>query len=79
MKRAVVILAVVSLSGCTLVGLGTGRFHARSANEDARERGEKNHTSVGASMAVGAGIGLLLDAALVGFVALSLSEGTFGH
>jgi len=61
---------VISLSGCSLLGLGFGGAYAQSQNSDPRvERGE-----VGKSMALGGLIGLGVDAAIFA-LAVSSSSG----
>ena len=68
------------LSGCfSHLGLGAGAVVAGSRNADpAVEQGYAPRTSVGKSMALGAGIGLVVD---IGLAALTLSQGpsSFGH
>lgn len=71
----------VSLSGCfSHLGLGFGAVVANGRNSDpAVEQGYEPRTSVGKSMALGAGIGLLVD---IGLAALTLGQaggGSFGH
>ena len=67
----------LSMSGCTLVGVGAGGLYAANQNGDPQvAQGEKPRTSVGKSMAVGGAIGLVVD---IGLVALSLSSGQLGH
>lgn len=62
----------LSLSGCTLLGVGVGAAVATSMNGDPRvQTGDKPRTSVAKSTLLGAAIGLVLD---IGFVALSVSE-----
>ncbi len=70
----------LSLSGClTLMGTTVGGVHASSMNADiAVQQGYKPRTSVAKSMALGAGIGLVLDVALLA-IALSQDSGSFGH
>jgi hypothetical protein len=67
----------ISLSGCSLLGLGLGGAYAQSQNSDPRvERGERSRTSVGKSMAIGAGVGLVIDAALLSLAVVSAGGST---
>jgi hypothetical protein len=72
----------LSLSGCfSHLGLGVGALVANGRNSDpAVEQGYEPRTSVGKSMALGAGIGFVID---LGLAALTLGGqvggGRFGH
>lgn len=60
MRRLVLVL-MLSLSGCTIAFGALGGVSAHSANRDAHEHGKPETASVGARIVVGALLGLAVD------------------
>jgi hypothetical protein len=62
------------------MGIVVGGVHASSKNSTIEvQQGYKSRTSVGASMALGGVIGLVLDVGLIALVVSQDSGGHFGH